>query len=773
MQYTCSKAMQRTGATGDMEYLAYTCPPNMVANEDGENHVLTGQKRVDLPACCKCDPSVDDDTGQPLFAMKSRCTEWGFVEERMQLQMEEMPPTESEPVKRECLTYTRSVLYGCQALTCRTHDADGNSYPCHDGKDADGNVDPAKAPAVPKWANAQKTIRTPQICCQCPRGSAPTGGDIANGCTKLTCVYDNPLGRTEKEQQFICGDGMVFNEANANSPDRNVATCCECADGYAPRGEGRCAPLTCSSYNEAGEEYPCGEGASIPPGKREETDRKYHKCCKCDDDYYLSGTQCLPRTCAAAKLNRDTGEPIPFSCGASDTSCMVFNPDAGDQKITKAAGRLNIDTCCMIKNEGLYFPIVGEDGVALLSNGCEPRTCTFNDAAGGDFPCEVNGGQMRLLARLSKKLNPDFPTCCKCMEGYAPVQGDTSLKKGCAPVTCANIDGSDTPYPCDDESQISVDGNPEEPVSPDNCCQCRPGFAKVEFLRGACLELSCKFANALTGESYDCGVGAELSRQSLALALPSRADQRFAACCRCQYPQYLPLNGIEGNECVLRTCANVDGSGTPFPCKGTGVTFNETAAERTDVEKGTCCMCNDAAGFLPRGDKYRVNEAGDPAPLLASVLNGCMMPRASNVDGEGTALDCGTGAILSPFAQYVLWMEDSGVEDLVCSCDAALGYVPQPRAFGVSTGWTGCELGSCQNPDGSGVAYSCGFTASGEPHPVLPNPIGDNEMTFDLCCMCAEGYEFAPPPWGGCQLSGDRRTLLAQSTRRLTGTQDR
>ena len=178
-----------------------------------------------------------------------------------------------------------------------------------------------------------------------------------------------------------------------------------------------------------GDEFPCGEGASIPPGKREETDRKYQKCCKCDDDYYLSGTECLPRTCAAAKLDRDTGEPIPFSCGQSEDSCMVFNPDAGDLKYSKAMGKLNIDTCCMIRNEALYFKVV-VDGERLLSNGCEERTCTFNDRDGGEFPCGANGGQMRLLARLSKRFNPDFPTCCKCKEGYAPVQGDTTLAKG-------------------------------------------------------------------------------------------------------------------------------------------------------------------------------------------------------------------------------------------------------------------------------------------------------------------------------------------------------
>jgi len=433
-------------------------------------------------------------------------------------------------------------------------------------------------------------------------------------------------------------------------------------------------------------------------------------------------------------------------------------------------GKLNIDTCCMIRNEALYFKVV-VDGERLLSNGCEERTCTFNDRDGGEFPCGANGGQMRLLARLSKRFNPDFPTCCKCKEGYAPVQGDTTLAKGCAPLTCSNIDGSDTPFPCDEESQINVAGNPEEPVSSDNCCQCRPGFAKVDFLDGACLELSCKFANALTGESYDCGVGAELAPKSLALALPSRADQRFAACCRCQYPEYMPLNGIEGNECVLRTCADVDGSGTKFPCKGTGVIFNDTAAGNTDVGKETCCQCDTANRYLPRGDSYSV-------PVVpASVSNGCMLPRASNTDGVGTPVDCNTdgeGAILSQFAQYVLTFE--GVEELVCSCDTALGYVPKPRDFGVSRGWTGCELRSCQNPsaDGSGVAFSCGFTASGEPHPVLPNPIGENEMTFDLCCMCANGYEFGPPPWGGCEPVEpvERRALLAQSARRLTVSQN-
>jgi hypothetical protein len=210
-----------------------------------------------------------------------------------------------------------------------------------------------------------------------------------------------------------------------------------------------------------------------------------------------------------------------------------------------------------------------------------------------------------------------------------------------------------------------------------------------------------------------------------------------------------------------------------FPCKGTGVVFNETAAGSTDVGKETCCKCNELEGFLARGDK----DAGVPA----SVSYGCMLPRASNVDGEGTPVDCnvindieGEGAILSPFAKYVLYVP--GVEEIVCSCDTASGYVPRPRAFGVSTGWTGCEKRSCTNPsaDGSGVAFSCDFTLDGEPHPVLPNPIGESEMTFDLCCQCAEGYEFSDSPWGGCDPVPERRTLqsyprslLAQSARRL------
>ena len=38
--------MVRIGATRDLEYLEYTCPPNMVARQDGANHVLTGDKKA-------------------------------------------------------------------------------------------------------------------------------------------------------------------------------------------------------------------------------------------------------------------------------------------------------------------------------------------------------------------------------------------------------------------------------------------------------------------------------------------------------------------------------------------------------------------------------------------------------------------------------------------------------------------------------------------------------------------------------------------------------
>ena len=61
----------------------------------------------------------------------------------------------------------------------------------------------------------------------------------------------------------------------------------------------------------------------------------------------------------------------------------------------------------------------------------------------------------------------------------------------------------------------------------------------MKFLcAGACLELSCKFANALTGESYDCGVGAELAPKSL--VTEDRFQNiymiSFLCCCQTHYP---------------------------------------------------------------------------------------------------------------------------------------------------------------------------------------------------------------------------------------------
>ena len=64
------------------------------------------------------------------------------------------------------------------------------------------------------------------------------------------------------------------------------------------------------------------------------------------------------------------------------------------------------------------------------------------------------------------------------------------------------------------------------------------------------------------------------------------------------------------------------------------------------------------------------------------------------------------------------------------------------------------------NPDGSGVAFSCGRTA----YTIEAVIDEDHPFSFTTCCVCEDGFVVSDGPWGGCVPAQGR--ALSEDSRR-------
>ena len=64
------------------------------------------------------------------------------------------------------------------------------------------------------------------------------------------------------------------------------------------------------------------------------------------------------------------------------------------------------------------------------------------------------------------------------------------------------------------------------------------------------------------------------------------------------------------------------------------------------------------------------------------------------------------------------------------------------------------------NPDGSGVAFSCGWNA----YTIEAVIDEDHPFSFATCCVCEDGFVVSESPWGGCVPAQGR--ALSEDSRR-------
>ena len=173
---------------------------------------------------------------------------------------------------------------GCFALTCEVDNPLGatpaeKAYQCHDGTGEDGIADPSKVPAqlssVNRLATGGSDGRTDELCCECPHGSFPIEGDVANGCSKFTCGNTDGHGSA-----FKCGANMMAQNSTAVLTfdlDIDLETCCMCDDTvdsngaplYAAWGGSvldGCVELTCETHTALSEAFPCHDGTDTGAG---------------------------------------------------------------------------------------------------------------------------------------------------------------------------------------------------------------------------------------------------------------------------------------------------------------------------------------------------------------------------------------------------------------------------------------------------------------------------------------------------------------------------
>ena len=281
----------------------------------------------------------------------------------------------------------------------------------------------------------------------------------ASNCTSCEAKYQDPSGNGGGCVMTTCSSGQYLNEDDGNCyPCSNgcrqctsSTNCQACEDAYDLASGAYCELRGCAAdqyLNMAdGQCYSCPAACSSCSTvmSSEETSA----CTACVDDYKLSGTQCVQKSCSDMGYSTSCGEgqdSVPanksgsdgacYSCSAisgyctSDSQCGTNQKCVNNGCVGKTCSEINSSykTSCSDGYSSTSTGVSGSDG-ACVTCSTIPGYCTSDSQCGTNQKCVNNSCVLKTCAELGHK------SSCNTADGYTAVN--------------ANVTGSDgTCYDC-------------------------------------------------------------------------------------------------------------------------------------------------------------------------------------------------------------------------------------------------------------------------------------------------------------------------------------
>ena len=544
----------------------------------------------------------------------------------------------------------------------------------------------------------------------------------SSNCTSCEAKYQDPSGNGGECVMTTCSSGQYLNEDDGNCyPCSNgcrqctsSTNCQACEDAYELVSGAYCELKGCAAdqyLNMAdGQCYSCPAACSSCSTvmSSEETSA----CTACVDDYKLSGTQCVQKSCSDMGYSTSCGEgqdSVPANKSGSDGACYTCSAIAGyctsdsdcasNQKcvnnecVGKTCSEINSSykTSCSNGYSSTSAGVSGSDGACYTCSAISGY-CTSDSDCASNQKCVNNSCVLKTCAELGHK------SSCNTADGYTAVN--------------ANVTGSDgTCYDC-------------------NVASCKAGYSTSTT--------SCSGGYALDTDGKS---GGEACGKCVKTGCTSDSDCGNSQYCSNYICTTVPCdtsNGytVSNHVCVATDCP-LGYSASTTSCSG-GYTLN------TDGKSGgkACGKC--VAANCPSGYSTSVTSCDSGYTLKTNGYSG------DNACGKCEAANCPSGystSVTSCGSGYTLKTNGysggkacgkceetncpSGYSTSVTSCTGKEKLETNGSSGGKACGK--CVLKTCKE---MGYATSCGSEYYSQEGAYV---VGSDGPCF-ICNMCPPGY---------------------------------
>ncbi len=584
-------------------------------------------------------------------------------------------------------------------------------------------------------------------------------------CTSCEKKYQNPANNGGQCVMKTCGDGQYLNEedgecypcSNGCTKCTSATNCQSCQPAYTLISGAYCELNTCADgqyLNMAdGQCYSCPAACTMCSTVM--TSEEVSACTACVDDYKLSGTQCVLKSCSemgyatscggnqnAVPANKSGSDGACYSCAQKSCSELGYSTSCAAGYSSSPAGASGSDGACVTCS-----PISGyctsnsqcADNQKCVSNSCTDVVCpacqtagnhtcvavsgccTSDSQCGANQKCVNNG----CVAKSCAEINSGYKTSCSA--GYTANSTGVSGSDG-ACVTCSAISGY-----CTSDSQCG---------------------ANQKCVNNSCVLKSCSEINS--GYRTSCGAGYD--------PVSTGVSGSDGACVTCS-----PISGYctsnsqcadnqkcVNNRCVLKSCAEMGHQTNCNASEGyTAVSANVSGSD------GACYDCNITA--CPSGYSTSTTSCSGGYTLYTNGKSGGRACGKCEKTGCTSDSDCASDK------------KCSGNSCVAVPCDTSNGYtisnhncVATACPSGYSTFTTSCKNGTLETSGKSGgrACGKCeqagceamGYYSSCPAGKVLAGSnIGDCYARCDEV-KCPSGYQKTQP-----SCSGDGYELLTET----------
>ena len=516
----------------------------------------------------------------------------------------------------------------------------GEKCGCPDGKMSNGAGKCVTCIADADCADNEICTNPKTEAAACTVLTCPTGQYVANhkcnscaeaitGCqactSKTNCTtchvkYQNPANNGGQCILKTCPAAQYLNEEDGNCyPCSNGCTKCtgptncqSCQAAYNLISGAYCELKTCAQGTylsmSDGQCYACPSTCSACSTVMKTGD--VSACTACVDDYKLSGTQCVLKSCSemgyatscggdynAVPANKSGSDGACYSCQQKSCGEMGYSTSCGGDYNANATGKSGRDgTCysCQQKscsqmgyrtgcsgNENATYVKSGSDGSCYS---CSTKSCSqmgYSTSCGGNYNANYaasgsDGSCYSCSLKSCSAINGSYRTSCGA--GYSTSATGVSGSDG-ACVTCSAISGY-----CTADSQCA--GN--QRCSNNSC---------VAVSCGTCQTASNHTCVAVSGcctSNSQCSGGLKCVNNSC--VKKSCAEQGYRTSCSGNENSNYVTSGSDGScyTCSLKSCSAINSNyktscGSGYSASATGVTGSDGACVTCAKKSSDTC----------------------------------------------------------------------------------------------------------------------------------------------------------------------------------------